>query len=167
MDKLVIRPATSSDLPDLRQAVVELQDYERQLHATRLPGEEIADAYVAWPQQQAEKRGAVLVTEIDGSFAGFAAGWIVQTNHIAENAEANRFGYLSDICVMPAYRGQRIAHQLLAGIEHHLGSTGITRLRVATLAANASARASYERAGFVPYEIIYEKLLANQDEPAI
>ena len=115
MDELVIRPARPSDLPDLRQAVVELQDYERRLHATRLPGEQIADAYVRWLQQQAEKSGIVLVAEIDGSFAGFAAGWIVQADHIAESAEANRYGYLSDICVMPAYRGQRIAHQLARG----------------------------------------------------
>jgi len=166
MGELVIRPATPSDLPDLREAVVELQDYERRLHATRLPGEQIADAYVGWLQQQAEKSGIVLVAEIDGSFAGFAAGWIVQADHIAESAEANRYGYLSDICVMPAYRGQRIAHQLLAAIEQHLGRSGITRLRLATLAANASARASYQSAGFVPYEIIYEKLVSNQGEPA-
>jgi GNAT superfamily N-acetyltransferase len=66
---------------------------------------------------------------------------------------------------MPTYRGQRIAHQLLAAIEQHLGRAGITRLRLGTLAANASARASYERGGFVPYEIIYEKLLGKPDEP--
>jgi len=56
MDKLVIRLATPSDLPDLRQAVVELQDYERRLHVTRLPGEQIADAYVAWLHGKSRKR---------------------------------------------------------------------------------------------------------------
>jgi len=77
MDKLVIRPATASDLPELRQAVAELQDYERGLHATRLPGEQIADAYLAWLQHQAaEQSGAVLTAEIDGSFAGFVVGWL-------------------------------------------------------------------------------------------
>src|SRR5271166_7063915 len=144
MDKLVIRLATPPDLPDLRQAVVELQDYERRLHVTRLPGEQIADAYVAWLQRQVEeKSGAMMVAELRGLFAGFAVGWIVENNHIAETPDANRFGYLSDICVMPSYRGQRIAHQLLAAVEQHLGRAGITRLRLYTLAANASARASY------------------------
>jgi hypothetical protein len=93
MDKLVIRPATPFDLPDLRQAFVELQDYERRLDATRLPGEQIAEAYVAWLQRQAEKSGTILVAELDGSFAGFAAGWIVQDNHIGETADSNRFGF--------------------------------------------------------------------------
>jgi hypothetical protein len=45
---LTIRPATPVDQPDLRAAIVELQDYERRLHSTRLPGAEIADAYLAW-----------------------------------------------------------------------------------------------------------------------
>jgi ribosomal protein S18 acetylase RimI-like enzyme len=166
MDKLVIRPAMPVDLPDLRRAVVELQEYERGLHATRLPGEQIANTYVAWLQQQAKKKsGAMMVAEFDGSFAGFAVGWIAAHNHITETTDANRFGYLSDICVMPSYRGQRIAHQLLAAIEQHLSRAGITRLRLGTLAANASARASYESAGFTPYEIIYEKLVGKQDEP--
>jgi ribosomal protein S18 acetylase RimI-like enzyme len=164
MNQLVIRPARPADLPDLRRAVVELQEYERRLHATRLPGEQIADAYLTWVQRRAEKSGAVFVAEIRRAFAGFAAGWIVEDNNIAETADSNRAGYVSDICVMPAYRGQRIAVELLSAIERHLARAGITRLRLGTLAANASARASYESAGFTPYEIIYEKLVGKQDE---
>jgi ribosomal protein S18 acetylase RimI-like enzyme len=161
MHKPIVRPATPSDAPDLRRAVIEMQEYERRLHASRLPGEEIADAYLAWLVRQAGRNGAVLVAEAEGSIAGFAAGWVVQENHIAETAEANRFGYVSDICVMPGFRGRRIAQQLLAALEQHLARAGITRLRLFTLATNASARTSYERAGFVPYEISYEKLVGN------
>jgi len=162
LTEVVIRPAAAGDLPDLRRAVVELQEYERRLHPTRLPGEQIADAYVAWLQQQAaEKSGAVLVAECDESFAGFAVGWIVEHDHIAVSEDANRFGYVSDLCVMPSYRGRRIAHRLLDVMEHRLGCSGITRLFLWTLAANTSARASYESAGFTPYEIIYEKLVGK------
>jgi ribosomal protein S18 acetylase RimI-like enzyme len=158
MSEVVIRPATPADLSDLRRAIVELQEYERRLHPTRLPGEQIADQYLAWLQlQAAEKSGATFVAEIDGAFAGFAVGWIAQHHNIPETAEANRFGFLSDICVMPAYRGQRIAHRLLMAMERHLGRAGIKRLLLSALAANASARASYESAGFTPYEIVYEK----------
>jgi ribosomal protein S18 acetylase RimI-like enzyme len=158
---LIIRPATPADRPWLRQAVVELQEYERLRHPTRRPGAEIADTYLDWMLHQAEAAGAVLVAESGGSFAGFAAGWIEQASNIAETADSNRFGYISDICVMPAFRGQRIAAQLLDGIEQYLGRTGISRLRINALAVNSSAQASYEHAGFVPYEILYEKLIAN------
>ena len=34
---LIIRQSTPTDRPHLRQAIVELQDYERLRHATRLP----------------------------------------------------------------------------------------------------------------------------------
>jgi ribosomal protein S18 acetylase RimI-like enzyme len=156
---LNIRPATATDRPHLRRAIVELQEYERLRHATRLPGEQVADAYLDWMLRRAETDGAVLVAESDGSFAGFVAGWIEETENIAETADSNRFGYISDICIMPAFRGRRIAVQLLNGIEHCLGSAGVTRLRINSLAVNSAARTSYEHAGFVPYEILYEKLI--------
>jgi ribosomal protein S18 acetylase RimI-like enzyme len=154
-----------ADLPDLRLAMIELQEHEKRLHATtRLPGEQIADAYLARLRQEApEKRGAIFIAERDGVFAGFAVGWIIERDHIPETADSNRFGYLSDICVMPAYRRQRIAQRLLAALEQHFASAGITRFRLFTLAANASARATYEGAGFAAYEILYEKLLDRRE----
>jgi len=154
---LFIRPAIPADRPDLRQAIIELQDYERLRHTTRLPGEQIADAYLDWMQRKSDSEGAVLVAERDGSIIGFVAGWIEQTDNIGETAASNRFGYISDVYVMSAFRGQRIAAQLLAGIEQHLRRAGIVRLRINSLAVNTSAQASYERAGFVPYEIVFEK----------
>ena len=124
---LVIRPMTPHDRPSLRQAIIELQDYERLRHPTRLPGEQIADAYLDWMQRQAETDGAVLVAERNSRFIGFVAGWIEQTDNIAETANSNRFGTISDICVMPAFRGQRIAAQLLDGIEQYFRRTGCQR----------------------------------------
>jgi GNAT superfamily N-acetyltransferase len=157
---LIIRPATPSDRLLLRQAIVELQDCERLWHATRMPGEQIADAYLDWMQRQTEAHGAaVLVAERGGCFVGFVAGWIAETANLAETPDSNRCGHISDICVMPAFRGQRIAAQLLDGIEQYLGRAGVMRMRITTLAMNMSARASYEHAGFVPYEILYEKLI--------
>jgi hypothetical protein len=65
-----------------------------------LPGDQSADPYLARLQREAaEKRGAILVVESDGVFAGFASGWIIERDHIPETQDANRFGYLSDICI--------------------------------------------------------------------
>ena len=82
MDRLTIRAAARSDSPHLRRAVIELQDHERRLHASRLPGDQIADAYLAWMEKRAAEDGAVLIAEIDGAFAGFVAGWIEEESHI-------------------------------------------------------------------------------------
>jgi GNAT superfamily N-acetyltransferase len=154
-----IRSANATDRPRLRQAIVELQDYERMHHETRLPGEQVADAYLDWMLHRAEAHGAVLVAESNCILVGFVAGWIEESENVGETPDSNRVGYVSDICVMPAFRGHRIAAQLLEGIERHLAKFGITRLRINSLAANKSARASYERAGFAPYEIVYEKMI--------
>ena len=156
---VAVRPATPADRPRLRAAVVELQDRERLLHPTRLPGGQVADAYLDWMLRRAEATGAVLVAESGGEFAGFVAGWVEQAGNIGETPDSNRFGHVSDICVMPAFRGRRIAGRLLEAIERHLRRAGVTRLRVNALAANAPARASYERAGFAPYEVLHEKVI--------
>ena len=165
MSDVIIRSAMPADLSNLRLAMIELQEQERRLDATtRLSGEQIADAYLTRLQQEvAQKRGAMFVAERNGVFAGFAVGWIIERDHIPESADSNRFGYLSDICVMPAYRRQKIAQRLLAALEQHFASAGITRFRLFTLAANASARATYESAGFAAYEILYEKLVESRE----
>ena len=157
MDELVIRVAVAGDNGSLRRAVIELQEYERNLHWSRLPGEAIADAYIAWLYQEATKGGSILVAEAGGAFAGFAVGWIERNSFIAETAESNRYGYVSDICVLPPYRGHGIAGRLLAALEVRLAKSGITAVRLGVLAGNHVAQSAYRRAGFTPYEIIYEK----------
>jgi ribosomal protein S18 acetylase RimI-like enzyme len=159
MDSLRIGPAARSDRPQLRRAVIELQDSESRLHPTRIPGEHIADAYLDWMQKRAATDGALLVAEIDGVFAGFVAGWIEEESHIEETPDSNRFGYVSDICVLCAFRGRRIASRLLDAVEQRLRVEGVMRVRLFTLAANSAARASYERSGYAPYEVVYEKPL--------
>jgi GNAT superfamily N-acetyltransferase len=160
MDGLTIRPATRSDRQNLRAAIVELQEHERRLHATRLPGEQIAGAYLDWMLGQAEASGAALVAEADGTFAGFAAGWVVEDDAIAETADSNRYGLVSDVCVLAPYRGRRIASRLIEAIEAHLAYAGVLRIRIGALAANTAARRSYERSGYAPYEVVYEKVVA-------
>jgi len=158
-ESLVIRPITTDDRPRLRQAIVELQNYERTRHTTRLPGEQVADLYLDWMLRKAETQGVVLIAESNCVFVGFVAGWIEETQNVGETPDSNRFGYISDICVMPGFRGRRIATQLLNRIEQDLRRAGVTRLRINSLALNQSARTSYEHAGFFPYEIIYEKTI--------
>ena len=158
-----VRLALPSDRAALRAAVVELHEEERRLHDSRLPGEETADAYLVWMLAEAARDGAVFVAEAAGVFAGFAAGWIVQENVIEETPDSNRFGYVSDVCVLPAFRGRRIAARLLEALEARLSLTGIKRIRLYALAANKAARTSYERSGYAPYEIVYEKAAGAPD----
>ena len=74
-----------------------------------------------------------------GVFAGFAAGWIVQENMIEETPDSNRFGYISDVCVLPAFRGRHIAALLLEAQEARLSLGGVKRIRLSALAANRAS----------------------------
>jgi ribosomal protein S18 acetylase RimI-like enzyme len=127
---------------------------------TRQPGEQIADAYTRWMLRSAEGGGLVLVAEDGDEFVGFAAGWIEDEENVAETSDSDRFGFISDICILSKYRGKRIANQLLEAIIAHFHSAGIRRFRVGVLAANRSGRLAYERAVFQPYEMIYKKTIA-------
>jgi hypothetical protein len=55
---------------------------------------------------EVERSGAVLIAEAGGVFIGFVAGWIVKKNVIEETPDSNRFGLVSDICVLAPYRGR-------------------------------------------------------------
>jgi ribosomal protein S18 acetylase RimI-like enzyme len=138
-ERVIVRRATDADRGLLRQAIIELQNYERLHHTTRLPGEQVADAYVDCMRCRAESCGAVLVAESNSIFAGFVAGWIEQNENIGETPDSNRGGYVSDICVMPALRGRRIAPRLLDEIERHLAGFGIASIRWPKISPRAPA----------------------------
>jgi ribosomal protein S18 acetylase RimI-like enzyme len=160
-ERIRIRPAITSDLSALRDAVIALHDHERRLHASRLLGEQIADAYLAWLKDRAAEDGAILVAESDGAFAGFAAGWIENEDSIPEAPDWRRFGYISDICVMSSYRGRGIAGELLQTLESALREAGARLVRIGVLAMNKVARSTYEKNGYSAYEVIYEKALTS------
>jgi ribosomal protein S18 acetylase RimI-like enzyme len=90
-------------------------------------------------------------------FVGCVACLVVEEQSVQETPDSNRHGYVSDIFVDSRYRGQGVAQRLLAVAERHLAATGVTRLRINVLANNTTARRAYERYGFAPYEVMYEK----------
>ena len=159
MGGLIVRPSVRSDRPALRAAVIELQEHERRIHDTRLPGEAIADAYLAWMARKTRAGGAVFVAEADGAFAGFAAGWVEEGASPAETPDSSRCGFISDVCVLPTFRRRGVAQRLLEKLEAHLALAGVARVRLHVLAGNREALAAYERAGYAPYEVVYEKRL--------
>ena len=162
-EPFAVRDARPQDRADIVAAIVALQDAERKLSDTRLPGGEVAEAYYNLLAEQTLANGAMLVAETGGAFVGFVVGWIEHANEICETPESNRFGYVSDICVLEPFRGRGGAAMLLRALEERLAQYGVTRLRLNFLAGNASARTAYERAGYAPYEVRYEKRIAAQD----
>lgn len=164
MAGFVIRPYRESDRAAVIAAEIDLQEYERTLHDTRLPGAAVMDAYLDRLQQEvAAQSGAILIAEDGGRFLGLVACLVVQDDAVQETADSNVHGYITDIYVVPERRGSGLARALLEAAEAHLVLTGVSRVRINVLAANRMARRAYEKHGFEPYEVMYEKRLQRSD----
>ena len=161
MAGFVIRPYRETDRAAVIAAEIDLQEYERTLHDTRLPGAAVMDAYFDRLQQDvAAQSGAILIADEDGRFLGLVACVVVQDDAVQETADFERprlhHGHLRG----SGAARQRPGQDLLRAAEAYLAPTGISRVRINVLAANAMARRAYEKHGFEPYEVMYEKRLA-------
>jgi ribosomal protein S18 acetylase RimI-like enzyme len=157
---IVLRDFTSEDRPFLLDAIAALNDHERELHDTLLPGVEIAEAYFAKIHGKiATDHGCIVVAFNGEQRVGYMACRIEDDDAPCETADSNRFGYISDVFVVADMRGQNIAALLVAEAERRVRPHGVTRLRLGSLAANAQAIRAYRKAGFGDYEVVLEKRL--------
>ena|SRR5687768_7874965 len=159
----VIRPYTPADYAWVLQCEVELQEHERAIHDTRLPGLPHTHDYLAmlW-DDLAKGQGIMLIAETPlGERLGLVAGYIVDQPWPMETPDSTRYGYVSDIFVKPEARATGLAESLLDAISAHLHRADPTpsRLRINVLAVNRIACRAYEKAGFTPYEVMYERAL--------
>lgn len=158
-----IRPYTPADHDWVLGCEVELQEHERALHDTRLPGLPHSRDYLALLQDVlAENCGIMLIAEnADGTRVGLVAGHVVDEPWPMETPDSTRYGYVDDIFIRPESRGTGLARQLLDAMADHFRQVDprLTRMRVNVLAVNQIARRAYEKAGFTPYEVTYERLI--------
>ncbi len=159
----VIRPYMPEDYDWVLQCEVELQEHERAIHDTRGPALPHTHDYLAMlGEELAEGQGIMLIAEDARSERlGLVAGHIVDAPWPMETRDSTRYGYVSDIFIKPEVRSSGLAKVLLDAIAAHLhrADPTLTRLRVSVLAVNRIACRAYEKAGFTPYEVMYERLL--------
>ncbi len=157
---ITLRDATPEDRRFLLDSIAALNDHERALHDTRLPGAEIAEAYLAKISAAIAADHGCIVVAFDGDRrVGYMACRIGTGDAVAEAADSNRFGYVSDVFVISDMRGRGIAALLVAEAERRLRPHGVTRLRLSSLANNDQAIRAYRKAGFNDYEVALEKRL--------
>jgi len=155
-----IRFAVDADDNRLVEAIIDQQEYERKLHDTRLPGAQIGGLYLAYLKTKvASSSGGLLIAELNGAFAGYAAFWIEHDDNVAETADSNHYGYVADTYVVPDLRGRGLAASLLEAAERLIRQRNVSRMRITSLADNQSALRAYIKSGFSQYEIVMEKRL--------
>jgi ribosomal protein S18 acetylase RimI-like enzyme len=169
MTSFTIRPYAPEDADWVFQCEIQLQEHELaiadpRIPQTRLPALPATHDYMKLVWESIEKnQGLMLIGEIGGQRRGLVAGHVVHAPWPMETWDSSHYGYVSDIFVEPQARGTGLAQALIDALAAHLQAADprLTRLRINVLAANEIARSAYEKAGFVPYEVMYERPLAG------
>ena len=145
----VIREYDSQlDAATVRACFVALQEAERQVEPGLPPGEDIVDAYLAQMFQGCEKgNGRVFIAESDNAGIGFVCAYARVCITDADEAP-KEVALISDIAVLPQYRGQGIGRRLLEHADHFVRENGAITLRLVVLSRNTGARKLYAEVGF-------------------
>ena len=154
-----IREYHPGDAPQVERCIVELQAFERAIEPNRAEPEAVAGPYLAQLLQQClELDGAIFIAEAEGAIVGFVCA-LARVDSGALIEVEREYAYVSDLVVLPEYRGQGIGQALLRRAQAFAAQHGAAVLKVDVLAANAIARAVYRAAGFQEHEIRLQKRL--------
>jgi len=153
----VIREYQPADARRLRDCVVALQDFERSIDPRLRPGEAMADAYCEQIHARCRAAdGRVFVAEEDGGVVGFVA--VLAREAFTElDDPPGTYALVTDLIVLPGYRGRGIGRRLLDRAEAFARAAGAIELRIGVLARNTTARQLYLSAHFTPHVEVFVK----------
>ena len=144
-------------LQQLRDCIIDLQDYERSIDPRMPSGSDIVDEYV--PQMLLRCKsalGQIFVAEVDGNVAGYVT--ILTKVSSGELEDGNiEYGLVDDLVVLQKYRGEGLGRDLLVKAEEYAKDHDVRWLRIAVLAANRSAKELYSTMGFSDLFVEMEK----------
>lgn len=150
----VVREYQEKDREQLLKLIIEVSDFERKFEANRLPGGQIGEKYFEYIFRQVkEKHGKVFVADVGGLAIGFVCFWIEPDAEIFATTLKN-YAYISDLVVLPEYRGKGLGTSLLEKVKKDVADKGIKIIKVEALANNKHALNIYRKVGFQDYEVV-------------
>lgn len=156
---VIIRAYRPGDAEAVEQCITELQDAERRLEADRVEGQAIAQRYrLDLLRSCEEKTGQLSVAEDQGVVIGLVCAWLEREPETYLST-LTEYAYISDIVVLPAYRGHGVGRALLRQAERFATAHGAEILRINVLARNTPAAGLYRTVGFREYEVTLIKSL--------
>lgn len=101
-------------------------------------------------------RGIFLVALQDEQVVGFLSLWREKPGPEAIS-DPHEFYYISDLVVLPEYRGKGIGRALVEKAEVFASEHGIAVMKVSVLARNSASLQVYRALGFRDYDILLVK----------
>lgn len=150
---------SKADMQRIRNCVIELQNFERELDPRMPSGEEIVDDYIIAMLFRCRMcDGQVLVADVDGEIAGYVT--ILNRVQSDDLDDGNlEFGLIADLLVRTDYRGTGLGRELMAAAESLAKQHDVRWLRISVMAQNEAARQLYASEGFAEIYIELEKNL--------
>jgi len=151
-----------ADRRALRECVVELQDFERQIDARMPHGEAIADSYIDEMMARCDaSRGKILVADVDGEVGGYVTVLTRVRSGELDDGDIE-YGLIADLLVRARHRGAGMARKMLQAAEAVATQHGVRWLRITVLAANRVARELYASSGYTELYVDFEKDLGDR-----
>lgn len=151
-----IREYTHADVEEIKECIVELQEFERLMDPSRLKGMEVAHEYLEHLLKICkEEKGKIFVVEIEGNIVGMISIYMEDDKkHLRKSA---KFATISDLIVLPEFRGRGIMKELLNKAEEHAAKKGIKTVYAHVVAENNGLIEGFTRNGFRRFEVILRK----------
>src|SRR3989454_12093640 len=154
----IIREYRPEDLRHVEACFVELQDFLHGLGPQVREGRAATQYFDAMFARCADTHEKIFVAEAEQQVVGFICLWArVQSEELDE--EPSEYAYISDLVILPAYRGRGLGRALLEKAEEHARLHGATTLKIESLAKNEVATTLYKKSGFAAYQALLVKRL--------
>ena len=145
MSDVVIRPASSWDLPAVIALWRQLQDINASFDARLALNEGAADWFIGYLGDQLDNPNmVVLVAEREKIIVGYTFGQIMRRPTLA----SGDCGYVADVCVRDGWRGRGIGRQLYERLRAWFLANGITAVEVQVVRANPASQAFWRKMGY-------------------
>jgi ribosomal protein S18 acetylase RimI-like enzyme len=159
---MIIREFRPEDMDQIEECYIELQEYLRRIEPGMHEGAFIVKRYLEYMFSECEAtNGKVFVAELENKIVGFVSVWAkVESDAIDE--KPTEYAFISDVVVLPGYRGKGIGRLIMEKAERYAVDQGATTIRLAVLAKNDTARSLYYSYGFKDHLIIMKKNCSSE-----
>lgn len=159
---ITIRCCSRADLPVARKLVAELHEAVRRYDPSLPAAESIIDEYFAYLLSRIRDTGGrfLLAADEDGSVVGYVCLLgLIPPDEPDEGKE--RFAFISDLYVVPAYRQKGVGRQLMAEAEGLARALGASQIELNVLVGNRAASGFYRAMGYTERMVRLRKKLSG------
>jgi len=155
---VTVREPSTGDIDAVVEYWVGLADGQREYGSHLLADENRSAVREAVARRVATD--GLRVADSDGDVVGFVT-FEVERGPLAMDATR---GVVDDLYVRPSFRGEGVGRRLLAAAERRLVADGADVLGIEAMADNGAARRLYEREGYDPHRVAYEKPVGTESD---